>query len=172
MMISDVYAPGQWHDFFMMVGGATAALTGLVFVSMSLNLSVIAQDATHRNRAIGTLAGFMAIFLVSALALLGDQDHVSLGAEWLAVATAAGAIYVYGYIDAVRLGGSSAGLSVLRLSFGTACYLAQAVGAALLLAGALAGLYVAAAAMIIYLPHLISGSWLLLVGVHREQVES
>lgn len=114
----------------------------------------------------------MAILLVSALGLLGDQGHVSLGVEWLAVATTAGVIYVYGYVDAVRLGGSSAGLSLVRLSFGTACYLAQVVGAALLADGVLAGLYVAAAAMIIYVPYLVSGSWLLLVGVHREQLES
>jgi len=49
----DIYRPDQWHDFFMMVGGGTAALTGLVFVAMSLNLRVIDQDATHRYRAIG-----------------------------------------------------------------------------------------------------------------------
>ena len=39
---------------FVMVGGGAAALTGLVFVAMSLNLAMIAQDATHRFRAIGT----------------------------------------------------------------------------------------------------------------------
>jgi hypothetical protein len=171
VIASDVYAPGQWHDFFLMVGGATAALTGLVFVSMSLNLGIIAQDATHRNRAIGTLAGFMAVFTVCALALLGNQGHLSLGIEWLAVASVAGVIYVYGYFNAVRLGGSSAALSAVRLSFGTACYVAQVVGAALLVAGLLAGLYVAAAAMIIYIPYLISGVWLLLVGVHRELLD-
>jgi hypothetical protein len=26
----------KWHDFFIMVGGGAAALTGLVFVAMSL----------------------------------------------------------------------------------------------------------------------------------------
>ncbi|MGO9963968.1 MAG: hypothetical protein ACLPUG_11135 [Acidimicrobiales bacterium] len=172
MIASDVYASGQWHDFFVMVGGATAALTGLVFVSMSLNVKVIAQDATHRNRAIGTLAGFIAVFTVCALALLGDQSHLSLGIEWLAVASVAGIRYVYGYFHAVRLGGSSAALRVMRFSFGTGCYLAQVVGAALLVTGVVAGLYVAAAAMIIYIPYLISGAWLLLVGVHREQPET
>jgi len=52
----DVYQPGQWHDFLVMVGGGAAALTGLVFVALSLNLNVVTQDATHRYRAIGTLA--------------------------------------------------------------------------------------------------------------------
>jgi hypothetical protein len=58
LLAADIYKPDQWRDFFLMVGGGAAALTGLVLVAMSLNLDVIAQDATHRYRAIGTLAGF------------------------------------------------------------------------------------------------------------------
>jgi hypothetical protein len=42
----DVYRPGEWHNFFIMVGGGAAVLTGLVFVALSLNVMVIAQDAT------------------------------------------------------------------------------------------------------------------------------
>jgi hypothetical protein len=49
----DVYRPGQWHDFLVMVGGGAAALTGLVFVALSLNLNVVTQDATHRYRPSG-----------------------------------------------------------------------------------------------------------------------
>jgi hypothetical protein len=32
-MAFDIYRPELWHDFFLMVGGGAAALTGLVFVS-------------------------------------------------------------------------------------------------------------------------------------------
>ena len=39
-----------WRDYFVMVGGGGAALTGLVFVAMSQHLSVIASDPTHRHR--------------------------------------------------------------------------------------------------------------------------
>jgi low affinity Fe/Cu permease len=42
---------------------------------------------------------------------------------------------------------------------------AEAVGAALLIAGQIAGLYVAAVAMIVLLAFMISGAWLLTVGV-------
>ena len=56
----DIYRPELWNDFFVMVGGAAAVLTGLVFVALSLHIDVIARDATHRYRAIGTLAGFSA----------------------------------------------------------------------------------------------------------------
>jgi hypothetical protein len=38
MFAGDIYRPEEWHDFFVMLGGAAAVLTGLVFVALSLNL--------------------------------------------------------------------------------------------------------------------------------------
>jgi hypothetical protein len=157
----------QWHDFFIMVGGGAAALTGLVFVAMSLNLQVILSDTTHRSRAIGTLTSFIAAFMVCALALMGGQNHVAVGVEWLLVSAIAGYIYVYGYVRARRLGQSGLGLRIYRLSGGTACYAAQILGSLLLIMGYTAGLYIAAIAMIVFFAFMISGAWLLLVGVHH-----
>jgi hypothetical protein len=39
MMIADIYHPEIWSSFFQLVGIGAAALTGLVFVSMSLKLA-------------------------------------------------------------------------------------------------------------------------------------
>jgi hypothetical protein len=139
MMVVDIYRPDQWHDFFVMVGGGAAALTGLVFVALSLNLESIAKDATHRYRAIGTLAGFTAAFIICALALMGNQNHLIVGMEWLVVSIIAAVIYVYGYIQALKTGRSSAGLHYDRLVGGTACYIAEIVGAILLILGYIAG---------------------------------
>jgi len=47
-LAADIYKPDQWRDFFLMVGGGAAALTGLVFVAMSLNLYIIFREPTHR----------------------------------------------------------------------------------------------------------------------------
>ena len=77
MLVADAYRPDQWHDFFMTVGGASAAVTGLVFVASSLNLEVVTHDATHRYRAIGTLMNFAGIFVLCSLALMGGQNHVA-----------------------------------------------------------------------------------------------
>lgn len=155
----------RWHDFFVMVGGAAAVLTGLVFVAMSLNVNVIANDATHRYRAIGTLSGITSAFVISALALMGRQGHVAVGAEWLLVAAIAAGVYVYGYVQAVRLGGSPRWLSSGRVVVASSCYVVELVGAALLIAGRKAGLYIASASMIILLAFMISGAWLLIIGV-------
>ena len=167
--MTDIYRPDQWHDYFITMGGASAALTGLVFVAMSLNPNVIAQDETHRRRAVGTLVGFAAIFVICALGVMGGQDHRAIGLEWLVVSAAAAVVYVYGYIQAIRLGESSVGLRSRRLVGGTALHVVEIVGAALLLSGYIAGLYVAAISMVGLLVYMISGAWLLIMGVSEQR---
>jgi len=111
-------------------------LTGLVFVAMSLNPGVMAQDPTHRHRVVGTISSFTAIFVICALGVMGGQDHRAVGLEWLGMSAAAAAVfYVYGYVQAIRLGESSVGLRSRRLIGSTAPYLVEIVGAALLLGG-------------------------------------
>ena len=135
---------------------------------MSLNPGVIAQDATHRHRAVGTLSGFTAIFVICALGVMGGQDHRAVGLEWFVVAALATVVYVHGYIQAIRLGGSSAGLRSFRLIGGTALHAVEIAAAALLLAGYVAGLYLAAISMVGLLAYMISGAWLLIMGVSEQ----
>ena len=170
-MAVDIYRPELWHDFFVMVGGGAAALTGLVFVALSLNLEVIAHDPTHRYRAIGTLAGFSAVLVTCSLALMGGQGHVAVGLEWLASAGTAMIIYVVGYVRAIRAGLSAVGLGSGRLVVGTACYVAEVVGAILLTLGYVAGLYLAAVAMTALMAFMITGAWLLVEGAHQAMHE-
>jgi hypothetical protein len=164
-----IYEPEQWHDFFVMVGGGTAALAGLVFVAMSINLEQVTRDATHLNRAIGTLTGFSYAFILCGLALIGGQDHRLLGGEWLVLAGGAAYVYLRGYILALRQGGRREALSQGRVVFGMGCYLAQIVGAVMLMLGNAAGLQLAAAGMMLFFASLISGAWLLLVGIYNEK---
>src|SRR6516165_2080896 len=105
MIATDIYKPAEWHDFFLVTGGGAAALAGLVFVAMSINLDVVAQSVTHRLRAINMLTGFTAAFIICALALMGGQSHQALGTEWLVVATVAAVSYVHNYVQAARRGG-------------------------------------------------------------------
>ena len=165
----DIFDPTQWHDFFLMIGGGSASLTGLVFVAMSINLSVVAQDPTHKNRAIGTLTGFTAVFLICALGLTGNQNHIALGLEWLVVSIPATVIYIKGYIQAVTKGGSEKGLSLPRTIAGLSCYIAQILGSLILLSGNIYGLYLAAFGMVASFISLISGAWLLIMGIHESQ---
>jgi hypothetical protein len=169
MIATDIYKPAEWQNFFVATGAGAAALAGLVFVAMSINLDVVAQDATHRGRAINMLTGFTAGFMICALALMGGQSHRAVGAEWLVVATVAVVIYVQNYVRAAKRGGTTAELRPGRLVVGVACYVAEIVGAAVLILGYVAGLYVAAIGLIVSFAVLISGAWLLLVAVQKDR---
>src|ERR1700689_5923844 len=113
---------GQWNNFFVMVGGGAAALAGLVFITMSINLSIITRDATHKNRAIATMTGFTAVFMVCAFALIGNQNYKWIGVEWLVISLVPTITYIRVYIKARKMGKSSVGLSIVRFIEGTTCY--------------------------------------------------
>lgn len=168
MPATAVYDPGQWSNFFVLVGTGAATLAGLVFVAMTINLKGVAKDATHRYRAINMLSGFTSVFLVSSLAVMGQQTARTLGIGWLIVAVLAAAINTNGYAQAFRLKSSLYALSTARIAGGSACYLGQIVGAILLLASVRAGLYIGAVSLILNFGFLISGSWLLVVGTLHE----
>ena len=159
----------QWNNFFLMVGGGAAALAGLVFIAMSINLSIITRDATHKNRAIATLTGFTAVFMICAFGLIGNQNYRWIGVEWLVISLVPTITYIRVYIRATKLGRSSVGLSIGRFMVGTACYLAQIIGSILLISGYVAGLYVASAAMVLSFAFFISAAWLLITGIHENR---
>jgi hypothetical protein len=161
-----------WNNFFVMVGGGAAALVGLIFVAMSINPEVIIRNATHKNRAINMLTGFSAIFMACSFALIGRQSLNALGLEWASLWTAATFIFVRGYVVAIRSGMSSIGLNTSRLAGGTICYLAEILAGILLIFGHEAGLYVAAVAAVVLFAFLISGAWLLIIGVYENRLES
>jgi hypothetical protein len=158
-------------NFFVMVGGGSAALAGLIFVALSINPEAIIRNSTHKNRAINMLSGFSAIFMACGLALIRNQSLEALGFEWLFLWLIATFIFVRGYVVAIRAGMSSIGLNAPRLGGGTVCYLAEVVGALLLVLGYGAGLYIAAVATIVLFAFLISGAWLLIVGIYEDQTK-
>ena len=172
MASAEVYDPAQWNSFFILVGTGAAALTGLVFVAMSINIKGIAKDATHRYRAINMLSGFTAVFILSSLALMGHQTYRTLGIEWFIVSLSAAVINTNGYVQGFRLVGSRYALGFARIVGGSACYLGQIVGSLLLFFGVRAGLYIGATALVVNFYFLVSGSWLLIVGTLGSSDES
>jgi hypothetical protein len=159
----------QWSNFFVMVGSGAAALAGLIFVAMSINHQIIIQNTTHKNRAINMLSGFTAIFMASGLALIGNQYLTLLGFEWLALWLIATVIFIRGYVVAIRSGMSYIGLNLPRLAGGTICYLAEVIGAIFLILGYSSGLYIAAIGVIVLFAFLISGAWLLMIGIYEDR---
>ena len=132
---------------------------------MSLNLRAVAGDALHRNRAINTLTGLALVFMRCAFVLMGAQNHRAVGAELLVVTAFSWAVFVRGYVQAIRL---SHGLRITRIVGGSLVHLAEMVGAALFLSGYLPGLYIVAVAMVTNTCYMITAAWLLIVGVFDQ----
>lgn len=170
-MQADLYKPELWNDFFLMVGGGVAALTGLIFVAlsvaMSLNLESMIKDATHKYRSINTLAGLTAIFVSCGLVLMPGQNYKAIGMELFVVALIGAIIFLYGFHQAYKLGSHP---SKYRLAIGSFLYLAELIGTVVLLSGSIMGLYIAAVAIILNVAFMISAAWLLVVGVYNAKV--
>lgn len=166
-MQADIYNPELWNSFFMMVGGGAAALTGLIFVAMSLKLQDMASDATHKYRSINTLAGLTAIFVECGLVLMPGQNHIAIGIELLLIAVIGAIIFWYGFHQAFKFGSHP---SKQRLRIGSFLYIAELLGALMLISGSIVGLYIAAVAIVMIVAFMISAAWLLGVGVYNAGI--
>jgi hypothetical protein len=76
----------DWGDFAVVMGAATAALLGLLFVAVSIRVETIAQSAELRNRSAQTGALLLTGLLVAALLAVPDQRKWALGAEYFVLA--------------------------------------------------------------------------------------
>lgn len=75
-----------WSDFGVVMGSASAALLGLLFVAVSIRAEAIARSDQLRNRAAETMALLLTGLLAAALLTVPDQAKWVLGAEYVALA--------------------------------------------------------------------------------------
>jgi modulator of FtsH protease len=83
----------MWHDFGVTIGGLAGALTGLLFVAVSIKSDTLAKSRSLRSRAAQTLVLFMTSAL-AAIILVAPQPGDALGGELVALALASGAALV------------------------------------------------------------------------------
>jgi len=163
------YQPGQWHDYFLMVGGGAAALTGLVFVAMTLHLEDITRNPVHRHRARTILTGLTAVFIRCALVLMGGQNDRAVGLELIGVLLVVEAILY----NSIRQAAQSADPWVLRRTIGSfICLVVEQAGAVVLFFGGAWGLYLVGLGMMSSFVFMVSGAWLLLVGVGEDEAST
>ncbi len=75
----------EWQGFAEVMGSASAALTGLLFVAVSLNASRIAGHAGLRASAAQTLVLFLVPLFMAAALAVPDQAKWALGTELIAI---------------------------------------------------------------------------------------
>jgi uncharacterized membrane protein len=86
--------PQDWDNFSVIAGGASGALTGLLFVAVSLNRERIARHAGLRSQAGQTLVLFSLPLLLALLLTLPGLSPTAIGAGLIVLAVVAGATLI------------------------------------------------------------------------------
>jgi hypothetical protein len=161
------YDPAGWHDLVAAVASASAALAGLLFVAISINLKQILAVAVLPVRAATALGTLILALIVSILVLVPGQSRTVLGAELIVCALPAWLAITYTY---VRFGRSQ---QQSRLQHGIDLTIAQLavvpgiIAGVSLVAGAGGGLYWLVPALVFAFITATAKAWVLLVEVLR-----
>jgi modulator of FtsH protease len=79
--MSAAYDLEPWRDLMVATVGALAALTGLLFVALSINVDMIVHLRRLPGRAASTLTMLVVLLLAGVFALVPDQPNWLLGTE-------------------------------------------------------------------------------------------
>ena len=157
-----------WESFFTSEVGASAALAGLIFVGLSINISKILSYPRLPGRAIQSLVLLAAILVVSLLALVPGDTLLWFGTEVAVVGLAVWVILLR--YDLVNYGATG---SEYRRSYLVTAVLNQCCGVLYVLGGvAIVGYgetgaeLLVPATMLSFLKALID-AWVLLVEINR-----
>ena len=76
----NAYRPELWHDLYVALCGASAALAGLLFIATSLHIHAIAKDPVLRIRAAANTFLIFLLVIEAALVLI-PQETTALATE-------------------------------------------------------------------------------------------
>jgi modulator of FtsH protease len=167
------YSPDQWSDFALAQLGASAALLGLVFVALSINLKEFVGTRTLVNRALEAIVFLASVLFASTAVLVPGQAHEAVGIELLVLGVGLGYVILRlqtGTVAEVVARGERGPTRASVLfqwvdGFGTALLIAIAGG--LLLAEAAGGLYWWPVAIVAAYVGALVNAWVLLVEILR-----
>jgi hypothetical protein len=162
------YEASEWSDLFVATAGASAALAGLVFVAISINIERILKLEGIPERGLETVVLLVAVLVVSVIGLIPGQGHVTLGIELLVLALLLGGGLAR--LPAIRVGSGEpeapswlVGRWIIR--YGGALLLA--LGSLSVLAAAGGGLYWVVAGIVVAVIGAVANAWVLLVEILR-----
>jgi modulator of FtsH protease len=161
------YDPSAWTDLLVACAGAGAALAGLVFVAVSINVEQILRYEGLPSRALATLVLLLGVVVVSIVGLTPGQSRSALGVE-LAVVGLLTAVAA-GFMTARRQSGDRSGASArwMRLLLTAAGTVPLAIGGVSLAAGGGGGLYWVLGGIVFAIVGAVLNAWVLLVEIRR-----
>jgi hypothetical protein len=161
------YQPADWHDLFVASAGAAAALTGLIFVAVSINLAQILADRRLPIRAAETLSILVGLVLLSVFMLVPGQGRVVLGLEIGTLGVLLGAPLLAIRLRLPREPGEPRTWSVVPLIVILAATVPMIVAGISVLATAGGGLYWLVPELLLAFAGSILNAWILLIEIQR-----
>ncbi|MEU7428281.1 hypothetical protein [Streptomyces sp. NPDC040750] len=166
------YATEGWTDMFLCAGGAAAALCGLIFVGLSVNLRTVLEmekSEGHNSmtgRALEALAALLIVLVVSLVALTPALNRGAL-AVFVLINAVCSAISPCRAVRSGRGKGVPTPALLLRLSAAAALTLTLLAAGTSLAAGQGGGLYWLPAAFVLAVMVAAVNAWVLLVEILR-----
>jgi hypothetical protein len=167
-MNSLAYDLPQWSAFFSAEVGATAALTGLLFVAVSINLSKIIAIPLLTARSAEALSKLAGVLVAATLCLVPGHSTVALGWELLAVGIIAWILITRAERASSRNNPYTARWqSLFHTLMAQGAGIPTIVAGASLVAGRGGGLYWLVAATVLSIVAALIDAWVLLIEIHR-----
>jgi hypothetical protein len=163
------YTTEGWGELFLAEAGASAALGGLLFVAVSINLERIVALRSLPGAALGTIVLLVAVLMVSTFGLVPGQPRWVFGSEVLVVGLVAWSILTGIWIRTLQapIPNQPRFVPVISVVLTQAATLPMAVaGVSLLLEGG-GGLYWLVPGVSFSLVVAVVNAWVLLVEVVR-----
>ena len=167
------YRISQWSDFALAQLGASAALLGLVFVGISINLRDILGSGSLVHRADEAVILLGSVLVMATVVLIPGQRKDVLSTELILLGAALFAVVLFLQRDAVTQApdpakpGPPRGSLAMRRAFGLGAAALVAVGGITLAAEAGGGLYWLPAAVLVAYVGALTNAWILLVEILR-----
>jgi hypothetical protein len=164
----NAYDPGAWHDFFVTAGTAAAALTGLLFVALSIQLDRVLGHPEHRFRARGNFFGLTVVMVMALVVLMPSLSGRWLGVGLIVPNVAAAAVNAWHIRRVLPTFFAGSIVFPLRVALSYMLILMGAVGGVSVMLGSGGGLMWPAVESIGMLLIALLGAWSLLVGVAQR----
>ncbi len=159
-------AAAGWHDFFVAEAGASAALAGLVFVAVSINLARILQFPQLPARVLEGLVTLLTVLIVATFALIPGQRAQMLGIEIGCTGLAVWAIKSAVILRSPRPN-AHGGRFALRVLANQLPPLPFVVAGILILAGNPGGIYWTVTGTLLSFAAGLLDAWVLLIEINR-----